>query len=84
MNVLLIILEKNLKKLNGEELKPLQGTEQSHVFYLVGTGMEEHGYGDGIAALHIYLKITFASLITNGAIQWVIGQQELHHSLSLK
>lgn len=72
---------------HGEELKPLQGTTQSHVLYLVGclgTGMEEHGYGDGITALHIYLKITFASLITNGAIQWVIGQQELHHSLSLK
>lgn len=79
-----VIIVKKKKDLGGgrtrKELQPLQGTERD----AWGTGMEEHYYGAGISmySMHIYLKITFASLITNGAIQWVIGQQELHHSLS--
>lgn len=41
---------------HGEELQPLQGTEQSRVFCLagcLGTGMDERDYGAGIEVLHI-------------------------------
>lgn len=89
MNVLVIIVEKNLKMTQGGDTVKNSNLckELSRVTYSTkrearGTGMEEYDYGAGIKALHMYLKITFASLITNGAIQWVIGQQELHHSLS--
>lgn len=44
--------------------------------------LAQTNYLTSINLSRLYLQVTLSSLITNGTVQWVVGQQELHHSLS--